>query len=120
MLSIRDSEEGFEPSQYAVAAPVFCQLHRGAREVARIFLELLFEFLEQGERIGRRTGEPSEQLPAAKGANFQCVRLHYCLTHGDLPVATERDLAIATHGEYGRGANALELTLHGFKLTGPA
>ncbi len=118
MLPIRDSEERFQTSQDAVASPVFRQLYRGAREIARILLELLLEFLEQGKCVGGRASESSEQLAPAERADFLGVGLHHGLSDGDLPVATERDLPVATHSENSRGAYALELTFHRFKITG--
>src|SRR5207302_6908328 len=55
-----------------------------------IALQLLFELLEQGERVGRRAGEAREDLPALEGPDLGRVGLH--------DRVAERDLTVAAHG----------------------
>ena len=115
---VGDDEQRLEPAQDAIAAPVLGQLHRRAGQVARIALELLLELLEQRDRVGGGAGETGEELAAAERPDLLRVRLHDRLADGDLAVAAERDFAVAADGENGRGADALQLTLHCFKITG--
>src|SRR5687768_13734229 len=116
VLAVDDDEQRLEPAEHAVAAPVLRELDGGARQVARVALELLLELLEEGERVGRGSGEAGEQLAAAEGANLVRVRLHDGLADGHLPIAPESDLAVAAHGEDGRGADARKRAVHPRKI----
>ena len=73
---VGDDEQRLEPAQHAVAAPVLGELDGGAREVARVALELLLELLEERERVGGRAGEAGEQLAAAR-ARAPCCALDF-------------------------------------------
>ena len=66
-------------------------------------------------RVSRRAGESGEQLAAAQSADFQRVGFHHRLADRYLSVTAERDLAVATNGQYGSRADALELTFHSSK-----
>src|SRR5258705_8414423 len=119
VLRVGDGEQGLESAKNTIAAPVLGELHRRAREVAWISLQLLLELLEQGERIGRGTGEAGEQLPIAERANLVGLRLHDGLAHGDLPIPAERNRPSAAYGGNRRGAAACAFC-HGGKLAGEA
>ena len=71
MLASCDDEQRLEPAQHAVASPVLGKLDGRARKVVRdTRFELLLEFLEEGERVGRGAGEADEQLAALKRRTF--------------------------------------------------
>src|SRR5262245_19376735 len=52
VLQVGDHEEGLEAAEDPVAPPVLGQLDGRPREVAGVAVQLLLEFLVEGERVG--------------------------------------------------------------------
>src|SRR5439155_25877025 len=117
MFFVDDDKERLEPAEDAVAAPILRQLHRGARHVRRISLQLLLELIKEPHPVGRRTGEPGEDPSASKSTHFVGVGLHHRLTDGNLSIATKRNLSIAAHGQDRRRADARENLTHDMEDT---
>src|SRR4051812_1607206 len=117
VLAVSHGEKGLEPAQDAVAAPVLGQLDGRALQIAGIALQLLFELLEQRESVGSGAGKTSQQLAPVQGAHLLGVGFHDRLPDGDLPVPTQRDLAVASDRKDGGGPNALQVAAHNMKLT---
>ena len=90
--AVRDDEHGLEPAQNAVGAPVLCQLHRRAHQVALMLFELAFEALEQRKGVGRAAGESGQDLVVVEPAHLARAGLDDDGAQRDLAVAAERDL----------------------------
>ena len=90
-------EQGFEPAQGTVGAPVLGQLYRGAYQMALVFLEFRLETLEQGEGISGAAGEPGNHLVAIQASHLAGVALHDGIAEGDLAVAADHYLAVSAH-----------------------
>ena len=99
---VGDRHHRLEPAQIAVGAPVLGELDAGARELARMLLELGLQPLEQGEGVGGGAGEAGDDLAVAQPAHLAGVGLDDGLAHRDLAVAGDDDLAALAHGEDGR------------------
>src|SRR4051812_31933093 len=112
VVAIDDDEECLQTPQHAVAAPVLGELHRGARHVLRIALELLLELLEKPHPVSGRTGEAGENSTVAERAHLLGVRLHDRLTDGHLSITTERDFSIAAHGDNRGRADTWQSVVH--------
>src|SRR5579864_4083980 len=97
--SIGNRQHGFQSSQHAIRAPVLRELDRGARQMSLMLLELGLEALEQRERIGCRPREARQHLLVVETAHLARARLDDDLSKRHLPVAAERDGAVAAHGE---------------------
>src|SRR5690606_18066973 len=66
--------------------------------------ELGLEQFEQRERVGGGAGETGQHLAvAAEAAHLARVGLHHSVAERDLAVAGDHDLAVAAHGDDGRG-----------------
>jgi hypothetical protein len=100
---IRNGEQRLETAQEPIRAPVLGQLDGGARQVARIALELLLELLEERERVGNRPGEAGQDLAVAQLPDLHGTGLHDGLTDRDLAVTAERDAAAVPNGDDGGG-----------------
>jgi len=92
-LGVGDDEQRFQPAQHAVGAPVFCECHRRPPQAAVHRFELLLEFLEQRECVGRRAGEPGEHFSLIEASQLARVLLQDRLSDRHLPVAGKYDLA---------------------------
>src|SRR5438445_429174 len=109
VLLVRHHEQRFEAAQHTVGAPVLGELHGRARQVAGVALELLFELLEQGERVGGRSRKASEDLAALERPDLVRIRLHHGVAEGHLSVAAEGHVPVAAHRENRRAVNARHL-----------
>ena len=98
-------EQRLQPPQHPVRAPLLGQLHRGAREVAAVLLELGLEALEEGEGVGGGAGEAGQHLVVVHPAHLAGARLHDGLAHRDLAVARHRDPAAMADGDHGGGVD---------------
>ena len=83
---------GFQAAQVAVGAPVLGQLDAGPGQLAGMGLELGFQALEQGEGIGRGTGEAGDHVALAEPAHLAGVRLHHGVAEADLTVPGDNRL----------------------------
>ena len=117
MLLVGDGEESLEPAEHPIAPPILGQLDRGALKISGVALQFLLELLEESEGVGSSTGEAREQLAAVQRTHFLRVRLHHCLTNGDLAVTAQRNLPVPAHAQYRGRTNALAIEFHRFKLT---
>src|SRR3989442_8110906 len=52
VLTVGDGQQGLEPAQHPVGAPVLGQLHRRPGQVAAMLFELRLEAREERERVG--------------------------------------------------------------------
>src|SRR3954471_17015007 len=111
MLAIGHRQHRLEAPQDAVGAPVLGELDRRAHQVALVLVELRFEALEQRERVRGAAGEPGEEAVLGEAAHLLCAALDDDVAERHLPVAAERDLAVAAHGKNG---GAMEF-LHGME-----
>jgi hypothetical protein len=69
-----------------------------------VFFQLGFEQFEQGEGIGRGTGETGQHMAVlAEPAHLARVGLHHRVAQGDLAVAGDHHLAVAAHRDDGGG-----------------
>src|SRR3546814_4747244 len=89
-------------AEIAVGAPVLGKLDEGAGELRGILLELRLEPLEQGEGVGRRTGESRDDLAVGEAPHLAGVRLDDGLAEADLPVAGDDDGIALADGKDGR------------------
>src|SRR5271157_3916093 len=87
-IDVRDAEQGLEPAQAAIAAPVLCQFNCRTGEIAE-FLELALEALEQGEGIGGAAGKPGQYFATVQPAHFSGIALHHALCKRHLSVAAD-------------------------------
>src|SRR6185369_1937632 len=101
VLAVGDGEHRLEPAQDAVGAPVLGELHGGAHQVALVLVELRLEALEQREGVRGAAGEAGEDAVLIKAAHLLRAALHDDVAERHLPVAAERDLAVAAHGKNG-------------------
>src|SRR5207302_5279840 len=106
VLLVGHHEQGREAAQYAVRAPVLGELNSRARQVAGVALELLFELLEQRERVRGRSREAGEDLPALDRPDLVRVRFHHGVAERHLAVAAQGHVAVAAHRENRRAVNA--------------
>src|SRR6185369_9406564 len=75
---------------------------RGAHQLAAILLELALQPLEQGEGIGRRPGEPGDDLSAlADAPHLAGIGLHHRIAHGNLAIAGNHRAAVLLHPDDG-------------------
>ena len=89
---VGDRHHRLQPAQIAVGAPVLGQLDAGALELAGKPLELGFQPLQQGERVGGRAGEAGEdRARRADPPHLARVALDDGLA--------EADLAVPGHGD---------------------
>ena len=101
---IAHDDERLEVAEVFVSAPVLREFHGGALEIAGEAFEFLFEAFEEGERIGGRSGEASEDLTLlADAPDLAGVALHDGLPHRHLTIAHDDELAPLLHGENGGG-----------------
>src|SRR4029078_2004431 len=91
-LLVGDAEQGLEPPERAIRAPVLGELDGGAREVSVLF-QLALEALEERESIRGAAGEAREHLVSVQAANFLRVALHDRIADGHLAVAAHGDSA---------------------------
>ncbi len=101
LLLVAHEQQSLETAEVAVAAPVLREVDGGARDVAEL-LELAFEALEQGERVGRAASEAGEHLVVIEPPHLAGVALHDGVAEGDLSVAAHGDSAVLADGEDGR------------------
>ena len=67
-----------------------------------MLLELLFQPLEQGERIGGCAGETADHLAIlAQPADLAGIGLHHRIAHADLTVAGDHRAAFLAHPDDG-------------------
>src|SRR6185369_10636580 len=83
-------------------APVLRQFDGSALQLSLVLVELGFEALEQGERVGRRARKAGEHAIVVDAANLARGRLDDDVAERDLAVAAKRDLCAAAHGKYRR------------------
>ncbi|MNV47075.1 hypothetical protein D3C71_1389300 [compost metagenome] len=96
-------QQCFELAEAALGAPILCQLHRRAGQLAVLF-ELGFKQLEQSEGVRSRAGKASQHLAiAAKPAHLARVALHHRVPQRDLAVTGNRHMLAATHAADGGG-----------------
>src|SRR5437879_12089487 len=107
MVVFGPDAQRLEAPEHAVGAPVLRELDRGWRQIRRIALELLLEFLEQREGISRRAREAGEDLPAAQRAHLVGVGFHDGLTDRDLAVTADGDFAVLADAENRRAMHEL-------------
>jgi hypothetical protein len=88
-------------AQITVGAPVLGELDAGAGQLARILLQLGLQPLEQGERVGRRTGKPADDVAAPDRAHLAGVALDDGRTEADLPISGDHHLVALAHGQNG-------------------
>ena len=100
-LGVGDDHHGFQPAQIAVGAPVLGELDRGAGELAGILLELGFQPLEQGKRVGGGAGEAADHVALAQAAHLLGIGLDDGLADGDLAVAADHHRTALADGEDG-------------------
>ena len=74
-LGVGHGHHRLEPAQIAVGAPVLGELDAGARQLARMALELGLEPLEQREGIGGAAGEAGEDAAVAEPPDLAGVAL---------------------------------------------
>ena len=60
-----------------------------------VLFQLGFETFEQGECIGRRTGESDQDLVVVDFSHFFCVPLHYGVSQRNLTVTGQCYLAVS-------------------------
>ncbi len=108
VVLVGDDQHRLEAAEDAVTAPILGELHRGARQIPGIALELLLELLEQRHGVGRGSREAGDHLAAVEHAHLLCVRLHDRLANRHLAVAADRDLPSPPHGQNRRGADGGE------------
>ena len=102
VVLVRHHHGGLQSSEVLVVAPRLGELHRGARELARVLLELHLQPFEEGERVRSRAGEPSDD-PAWQPTHFLHVGLDDLAAQRDLPVRHHHDLAILADAEHRGG-----------------
>ncbi len=90
-----------ETTQIAVGPPVLGQFDGSPHELARILFELAFEPLEQGKRVGRRTGKPARSRPLCRVFALFGVRLDHGLPDRHLAVAADRNNPALADGQDG-------------------
>ena len=90
-LRVGHRHHGFEPAQIFVRAPILAEFHAGAREIARMLLELGFQPLEQRKRIGGRAGKTRDHVALAETAHLAGIGLHDRLAERHLPIARDDD-----------------------------
>jgi hypothetical protein len=98
LLFVADQEQGFEMAQEFIGAPVFGKFDGAASQVAVILLELGFEASEEGECVGCRTGESSEDFVVVKTTDFLRGVFDNGLAESDLSVAGKDYAAVAAYG----------------------
>ena len=69
---------------------------------APVLVELSFEALEEGERVGGAAGEAGEDGVVVQAAHFLRAALDHHVAQRHLPVAAQGDRRAAAHGENGR------------------
>ena len=74
-----------------------------ARQIAVIFLQLVFEAREKRKRVGRAAGKSGEDLVVEKAARLFRVVLDHAFAHGDLAVGGEHDFVVLADAQ-NRGA----------------
>ena len=99
---VGDEQHRLEAAQIAVGAPVLAEFDAGARQLAGKLLDLLFQPLEQGQRVGGRAGETGDDLAFGETAHLARVALHDRLADADLAVAADDDFAALAHHQDGR------------------
>ncbi len=97
-LPVGHRHHRLQPPQVAVGAPVLGEFDAGAGKLLRILLELTFQPLEQGERIGGGAGEPGDHVAIAEPANLARVRLDHGVAEADLTVAGDDHPTALAHG----------------------
>lgn len=69
-LAVGDGHHGFETAKVAIRAPVLGEFHTGACELGRVLLQFGLQSFEQGEGVGRRTGEPADDGAVSQTADL--------------------------------------------------
>ena len=98
-LAVGHHEEGLEPPQAPVGAPLLGELDRGALEVAAVLLEPGLEPVDEGHRVGGGAGEAGQHLPVVQALDLLRAVLHHRLAEGDLAVPGEGDRPSLADGE---------------------
>ena len=102
MRVVGDGHHRLQPAKVAVGAPVLGEFHAGAFELAREAFQLGFQPLQQGEGVGRRTGEAGQHRAAvADAAHLAGVALDDGLAERHLAVPGHGDPAVAAHAQDG-------------------
>ena len=69
-LAVCDEEQGFQLVQDFVRPPVFGQLDSTAYQIAIVFIQFIFKTIEQGERIGYRSGKTTDDFAMVQAADL--------------------------------------------------
>ena len=104
MLGVADHEQGLEPAQRAVLAPILGQLDGGAHDVF-ILGQFCLELLEQRDAVRRAAREPRQRFAAGKPPHLMRAVFDDRLVERHLTVAGDGQLAVAPHRENSRRAN---------------
>ena len=99
---VGDDHHRFEPAQITVGAPVLGQFDRRTQQLPRILVELGFQPLEQGERVGGGAGKAADHVALAETAHLLGIGLDDGLLDRDLAVAADRHHAALADGQDGR------------------
>src|SRR5215470_11891064 len=84
-------------AQEFVGAPVFCEFHCRASQIAVILLQLRLEAAEQRESVRGRAGKPRQNLVLVKPPDLLGGVLNHRIAKSYLPVPRQNDLAIAAY-----------------------
>ena len=109
--TIRDAQQGLEPAQAAVAAPILGKFDGRPREIAE-FLEFPLETLEQRESIRRPAGESRQHLAAVQAPHLAGVAFHDALSERHLAVAADGNPSVTPHRENRGSVNPLWIVIH--------
>ena len=88
----------FEFLQNLIGAPFLHQFHRGAHQIAPIFVELAFKFIKERESVGHSAGKAGNDLTVIQAAHFAGAVFHdHRIAHRDLTVAGHGGFAVLRH-----------------------
>jgi hypothetical protein len=108
VLVVRHCQQRLQPAQRAVGAPVLREFHRRPHHVSGVLLQHALEAFEQRERVGGSAGEAGQDAVMVDAPDLARVALHHRVPERHLPIAAERDLAIATDADDGGSAKLLQ------------